>query len=148
MIKLRGQHLVNQCLPCLCAVLVKISVGSSFTRIILLIVVFLFCGRQSSIAIGSVHKQEQLNELIKLQFNFFQKIKSMWFTFSLWLFNALLRGISAWVIYGQVDEKSIFAWSLELGASWVHFSASKSDVGSKKLDHKSPGPRIGVWFEN
>ncbi len=36
------------------------------------------CGEsRSSIAIGSVHKQEQLNELIKLQFKKFQKIKTM-----------------------------------------------------------------------
>jgi hypothetical protein len=38
---------------------------------------FLFCGQRSSIAIGSEHKQEQLNELIELKFNFFQKNKSM-----------------------------------------------------------------------
>ncbi len=109
---------------------------------------FLFCRRRSSIAIGSVHEQEQLNELNKLQFKIFQKIKSMWLTFSSWLFNAFARGISAWVIYVQMDEKSIFAWSLELGASWVHFSAYKSDVRSRILVSKPPGPKIGVWFRN
>ena len=60
---------IDQHLPCLCAVLVKLSVRSSFTQIILLIVVFSLLRVKiihSGFPIDAVHEREQLNLLTKL----------------------------------------------------------------------------------
>jgi hypothetical protein len=40
------------------------------------------------------------------------------------------------------------AWRLDIAPSWVHFSASKSDMGSRCLGSKPHGPRIGVWSQH
>ena len=68
--------------------------------------------------------------------------------FSMFLFNAWPKGISAWVINRWMNKKSISAWNWDLILLCVHFSASKSDVGSRSSGRKPPGPRIGVWSQN
>ena len=40
------------------------------------------------------------------------------------------------------------AWRLDLAPSWVHFSATKSDMGSRCLVSNPHGPRIGVWSQH